>query len=50
MDKVVFIAYYVLHGVALLMICYIAIVLYKSKNKPSNKVHFYVARDRAGGL
>ena len=53
MDKFVFIAYCVLHGVALLMICYIAIVLYKSndksndksKNKPRNKVHFYVARD-----
>ena len=54
MDKFVFIAYCVLHGVALLMICYIAIVLYKSndksndksKNKPRNKVHFYVARDK----
>lgn len=46
MDKFVFIAHCVLHGVALLMICYIAIVLYKSKNKPRNKVHFYVARDK----
>ena len=50
MDKFVFIAYCVLHGVALLVICYIAIVLYKSKNKSRNKVHFYVARDRTGGL
>ena len=54
MDKFVFIVHCVLHGVALLMICYIAIVLYKSKNKssnkssnkPRNKVHFYVARDK----
>ena len=45
MDKFVFIAYCALHGIALLMICYIAIVLHKSKNKPRNKVHFYVARD-----
>ena len=49
MDKFVYIAYCVLQGVALLVICYIAIVLYKknkSKNKPRNKVHFYVARDK----
>ena len=46
MDKFVFIVHCVLHGVALLMICYIAIVLYKSKNKLRNKVHFYVARDK----
>lgn len=50
MDKFVFIAYCVLHGVALLMVCYIAIVLYKSKNKSRNKVHFYVARDKDGEL
>lgn len=50
MDKLVFIAHCVLYGVALPMICYIAIVLYKSKNKPRNKVHFYVARDKSGML
>ena len=54
MDKFVFIVHCVLHGVALLMICYIAIVLYKSndksKNKPINKVHFYIARDMDGML
>lgn len=50
MDKFVFIAYCVLHGVALLMVCYIAIVLYKSKNKSRNKVHFYVARNKFGDL
>ena len=50
MDKFVFIVHCVFHVAALLAICYIAIVLYKSKNKPRNKVHFYVARDRFGGL
>ena len=50
MDEFLFIAYCVLHGAAFLIIGYISIVLYKSKNKPRNKVHFYVARDRAGGL
>ena len=46
MDKFVFIVHCVFHVAALLAICYIAIVLYKSKNKPRNKVHFYVARDK----
>ena len=50
MVRFLLITYCVLHGVALLMICYIAIVLYKSKNKPRNKVHFYVARDKSGML
>ena len=46
MVRFLLITYCVLHGATLLMICYIAIVLYKSKNKPRNKVHFYVARDK----
>ena len=50
MNKFLFILYCVLHGVSLLIIFYIAIVLYKSKSKPKNKVHFYIARDKNGYL
>ena len=50
MDEFIFIAYCVLHGAAFLIIGYISIVLYKSKNKPRNKVHFYVARDECGSI
>lgn len=54
MEKFIFISYCILHGIAFLMLGYIAIVLYssknKSKNKSRNKVHFYVARDKDGDL
>ena len=54
MEKFIFISYCVLHGIAFLVMGYIAIVLYKSKNEsknePRNKVHFYVARDECGSI
>lgn len=58
MEKFIFISYCVLHGIAFLIIGYIAIDLYKSKNRHKNKhknesrnkVHFYVARDKDGDL
>ena len=58
MEKFIFISYCVLHGIAFLIIGYIAIDLYKSKNRHKNKhknesrnkVHFYVARDKSDSL
>lgn len=58
MEKFLFISYCVLHGIAFLVISYIAIVLYRQKNKSKNesknesknKVHFYVAKDECGSL
>ena len=46
MEKIVCISYIMLHVVALLMIFYLDIVL----EKPKNKVHFYVVRDKIGDL
>ena len=54
MEKFILFSYCVLHGIAFLMLGYIAIVLYspknKSKNESQNKVHFYVARDECGSI
>ena len=46
MEKIVCISHIVLYVVALLIIFYLDIVL----EKPKNKVHFYVVRDKIGDL
>ena len=48
MEKIICIILLVLYGVVMLMMCCIA--LFKKKEAPKNKVHFYVARDKSGFL
>ena len=44
MEKIICIILLVLYGVVMLMMC--CITLFKKNEKPQNKVHFYVARDK----
>ena len=44
MEKIICIILLVLYGVVMLMMC--CITLFKKNEKPKNKVHFYVARDK----
>lgn len=48
MEKIICIILLVLYGVVMLMMC--CITLFKKNEKPKNKVHFYVARDKDGSL
>lgn len=48
MEKSIYIILLALYGVVMLLMCYIDIFL--KKEKPKNKVHFYVARDKNGVL
>lgn len=48
MEKIICIILLVLYGVVMLMMC--CITLFKKDEKPKNKVHFYVARDKDGAL
>ena len=48
MEKSIYIILLALYGVVMLLMCYIDIFL--KKEKPKNKVHFYVARDKNGTL
>lgn len=48
MEKIICIILLVLYGVVMLMMC--CITLFKKNEKPKNKVHFYIARDKDGSL
>ena len=48
MEKIICIILLVLYGVVMLMMC--CITLFKKNEKPKNKVHFYVARDKNSEL
>ena len=48
MEKIICIILLVLYGVVMLMMC--CITLFKKNEKPKNKVHFYIARDKNGRL
>ena len=48
MEKIICIILLALYGVVMLMMC--CITLFKKNEKPKNKVHFYIARDKDGSL
>ena len=51
MERIICIAILVLYGVVMLLMCFLQYyTVFKNNEKPKNKVHFYVARDKNSDL